>query len=139
VLIIPTPLMRRIIDAVEAAYPNEGCGLLIGCGGPRRARVTRVLPSANLAEDPRAGFEVDPALRFQVMRSLLGSKEYILGHYHSHPDCAQTPSARDLAMAYEPEFFWLITSVFQGQALMTSAYRLDAVRARAVNVSLSLG
>lgn len=137
-LVIPASLLRRIVDAVEAAYPQEGCGLLIGRSTGRRSWVTQVMPSINLADNPATGFEIDPKLRFQVMRNLSESNERIIGHYHSHPDCAQRPSERDLSMAYEPEFFWLITSVFGGQALLTSAYRLDAACAGIVDVSLSL-
>lgn len=136
-LIVPSPLLRRIVDAAEAAYPEEACGLLIGHGS-RRARLTGVAPSANLAADRRTGFEVDPAVRFRLMRDLAGNKERIVGHYHSHPDCAPIPSATDLAMAYEPEFFWIITGVFGGQALVTGVFRLDAARGRIVKVPLAL-
>lgn len=134
---MPAPLLRIIVDAAEAAYPEESCGLLIGPGtGP--ARLVRVEPSANLAADRRTGFEIDPALRFRLMRELVGSNEQILGHYHSHPDCASTPSACDLAMAYEPEFIWIITSVFDGHAMSTRAYRLDAGQQRSTEVQIVL-
>jgi len=41
-------------------------------------------------------------------------------------------------MAYEPEFFWIITGVFGGQALVTSVFRLDVARGRIVKVPLAL-
>lgn len=137
-LIMPPPLLRQIVDAAETAYPAEACGLIIG-HGQRRAQVTQVVPSANLAADPRTGFEVDPALRFRLMRDLTGNNDRILGHYHSHPDCPAIPSAADLAMAFEPEFFWIITAVFGGQALDSAAFRLDGARQHSIKVPIILG
>lgn len=133
-LIIPPPLLRTIIDAGEAAYPEEACGLLIGRGGRRRCRVTRVVPSPNLAADRRKGFEVDPGLRFRMMRELQDTDQRIIGHFHSHPDVPPLPSRHDLAMAFEPDFFWIITAVYGGQALATTVHRLDAGRGCSVNI-----
>lgn len=136
-LIIPPPLLRVIVDAAEAAYPEEACGLVVGRGS-RRAVVTRIEPSINLSANRLRGFEVDPALRFRLMRDLAGHDERIIGHYHSHPDCEPIPSETDLAMAYEREFFWIITGVFGGQALMTTVHRLNAASGSVVKVPFVL-
>jgi len=117
-LVIPSALIAAIERAAEDAYPEESCGLLAGrfdSGG--RLVVTRVRASANLAAgDRRAAFEVDPAVRFALMREIADTGETIVGHYHSHPDHPAEPSARDLAMAFEPELIWLITRVAAGRA-----------------------
>jgi proteasome lid subunit RPN8/RPN11 len=63
VVIAPAGL-RAIVDAAEAAYPEECCGLLVGHIGARgRVEVREVHASRNLAGDPRRAFEVDPGLR----------------------------------------------------------------------------
>lgn len=138
-LVIPAPLLRQVVDAAEAAYPAECCGLLAGIGR-RVVRVTRVVPSANLlAAARRDRFEVDPAVRLRLMRALGDGPERLIGHYHSHPDHPAEPSATDLAMAYEPELLWLITAVAAGQAIHTTAHRPDPAATRFRPVRLRVG
>jgi proteasome lid subunit RPN8/RPN11 len=77
-------------------------------------------------------FEIDPQVRFNLMRELDdcakndGPRYRIIGHYHSHPNHPAQPSATDLEMAYEPDLVWLITSVIDGQATLTTAHCIDA-------------
>ena len=127
-ILIPAPLLKVVVDAAEAAYPEECCGLLVGrAEAAASVVVTRVEPSANQA--PGGGydtFEVDPELRFRVMRELEGGPHRIVGHYHSHPDHPAQPSRRDLDSAWEPDLVWLITSVVAGQAVQTTAHAVDA-------------
>jgi len=111
--------------------------MLVG-RGTRIVTVTRVVASPNLLAGSGDRFEVDPALRFGLMRALEGGDERIVGHYHSHPDHPAEPSARDLAMAFEPDLVWLITAVAGGQAIHTTAHRLDAGRHRFRPVGLRL-
>jgi proteasome lid subunit RPN8/RPN11 len=125
-MLIASALLARIHAAAEAAYPHECCGLLVG---RRRADgtvvVSELAPSANVAAGGgRDRFEVDPALRFALMRRLAGSAETIVGHYHSHPDHGAWPSPQDVAMAFEPELVWLITAVTAGRATGSAAFRI---------------
>ena len=129
---IPGALLKVIIDEAEAAAPEECCGLLVGRswseGQSDNDRVvTRVAPSANVTEgDPLKSFEVDPKLRFDLMREIRDTDKRIIGVYHSHPDQSAQPSARDLAQAWEPDLTWLIVSLINGQAVHTTAHGLDA-------------
>lgn len=75
--------------------------------------------------DRRRGFEIDPALRFRLMRDLDGRAETIVGHYHSHPDHPALPSARDLDNAFEPDLVWLILSVTATAVGTVRAFLLD--------------
>lgn len=138
-LALPAPLLRQIADAAEAAWPEECCGLLVG-RGRRVARVTRIAPSPNLAAGSGDRFEIDPGLRFRLMRELAaaGGDERILGHYHSHPDHPAEPSARDLAMALEPDLLWLIVAVSGGQVIHAAAHRLDPAAGRFRPVALRI-
>lgn len=124
--------MRQIREDGERCYPEESCGLLVGrrlaCG---TVEVSEAHPGANVADVARhRRFEIDPALRFRLMRTLAGGTETIVGHYHSHPDQPAVPSGHDLAMAFEPELVWLITSITAGQAAETAAFRIDDAGAR---------
>lgn len=136
---IPPDGLKAIVDAAEAAYPRESCGLLVGYRtGPASTLITRVVESPNVAEGAGLDrFEVDPQVRFNLMKELDlvdpttpadGPRLQIIGHYHSHPDHPAQPSQTDLNMAYEPDLVWLITSVSDGQATLTTAHCVDAER-----------
>lgn len=127
-LLIPPGLLAQILREAERSYPNECCGLLVGRSNvSEECVVTRVEPSANVAESGiRDRFEVDPALRFRIMRELGDGPLRIIGHYHSHPDHPAEPSAHDLEMAFEPELVWLIVGVAAGRAGPATAHVIDS-------------
>jgi [CysO sulfur-carrier protein]-S-L-cysteine hydrolase len=124
VIIIQPGLLSDIETAAADAYPTESCGLLIGCGNAHdRLMITRIQVSANQAENNKqTSFEIDPQLRFDLMRELSGGSERIVGHFHSHPNGPAEPSARDLEQMYEPELVWFITSVKKGRPEVTAAF-----------------
>lgn len=111
----------------QAAYPGECCGLLVGQAEPNGdVLITRTVASANVADPPAPDrFEVDPKIRFDLMRELEDTAELIVGHYHSHPDHPAKPSQTDIDMAFEPDMVWLITAVISGTAGRTRAWRLN--------------
>lgn len=130
ILQIDAPLLRAMVDAAEAAFPAEACGLVVGRGKGQLLRVTRVVPAANLLAATGDRFELDPRARLDLERELreAGGRDRIVGHYHSHTDGTAEPSATDRAMAFEPELAWIIVGVLDGQAIQTLAHRLDEKR-----------
>ena len=120
--------LKDITDAAENAYPRECCGLLAGYTDETGGRlITRVVLSRNLSSgDTRDSFEVDPKVRFDLMRNLeqVGNGETIVGHYHSHPNSPALPSSRDLAMAHEPNLVWVIVAVHNGVVTETRAHKV---------------
>lgn len=97
---------RDAILAHAASSADEVCGLLLGRG----ARVTSVLPVANVAADPSRWFEVDPRALLAAHRAARAGADPVIGHYHSHPSGAAAPSARDAAAAAGDGAFWLIVA-----------------------------
>lgn len=132
VFVLSRAKLRDIVADAESAYPEECCGLLVGRPGESGVTVTRVVPSPNLAVDDsgrprrRDRFEVDPEIRFRIMRECAGTDQDLVGHYHSHPDHPAHPSEHDLEMAFEPELVWLIVAVDQGRAGDVTAHKFDA-------------
>lgn len=127
-LILPRALLDDISRAAEAAFPHECCGLLAGHpdDGDGRTTVTRVVPSANVTEGrAEDSFEINPQVRFDLMRALEGTDEAIVGHYHSHPGGAAEPSATDLSMAYETNLIWVIVAVAEGKVTDVRAHGVD--------------
>ncbi len=136
---IATPLMAQIIQAAEESYPNECCGLLAGFGDfDDDVTITQVRHSNNVAEEgPYDRFEVDPKVRFDLMRELEDSPQRVIGHYHSHPDHPAKPSARDLEMAFEPDLLWLIIALTNGHVTETSIHRVDTNKPAFIQMPLT--
>jgi proteasome lid subunit RPN8/RPN11 len=112
-----------ITRAVEAAYPNEGCGVLIGHREDSGWRVTDAAAGTNVHPEPRHRFEVDPKLVFDWMRKLRGGPVSLIGHFHSHPDGPAEPSATDRDSAYDRNAIWLIAGVPAGRLGTLRAFR----------------
>jgi proteasome lid subunit RPN8/RPN11 len=114
-----------ITRAVEAAYPNEACGVLIGRREPDGWLVTDAVAGDNVHPEPRHRFEVDPRLVFEWMRKLRGSPTSLIGHFHSHPDGPAEPSATDRDSAYDRNAVWLIAGVLAGRLAALRAFCPD--------------
>jgi proteasome lid subunit RPN8/RPN11 len=106
----------------EAAWPREACALLVGDAG---LRVSEIVPAANVSTDPEREFELDPAVHIATLRRLreAGGTNSIIGHWHSHPNGRDEPSAKDAAMVSDPGLVWLITAVHDGRALPVRAFQ----------------
>ncbi|MEX2311784.1 MAG: M67 family metallopeptidase [Rhodospirillales bacterium] len=113
-------------------YPHEACGLLSGTHHPDgNISINGAHESRNVTgRDRKTGFEIDPKLRFDVMRALEARDDgtEIIGHYHSHPDHPAEPSATDLSMTYEVDFIWLICAVTKDGATELNAFKPFADR-----------
>lgn len=129
--------LRQIVDAAEAAYPGECCGLIVGRLLPNgTVEAIRAHPSANLRKQNKQ-FEIDPRLWVDLARALGRGPLKVVGLYHSHPDGPAQPSAIDLEAAWGEELVWLIVSVSgmsgesagegaaRGQAVQVTAHILD--------------
>jgi proteasome lid subunit RPN8/RPN11 len=120
-------------QALEKAYPDEGCGLLIGRwetdsssddgGRGGNCLVEDIAESVNLANDPQRHFEVDPRLQLKLQKELRAGPTRVVGVFHSHPDGAPLPSDTDRARAYDPDLVWLIAAVQVGRLAQINAFR----------------
>jgi proteasome lid subunit RPN8/RPN11 len=128
-----------IARAVESAYPNEACGLLIGLADETGWHVVRAVPGANVHPEPRRRFEVDPKLVFDWMRRLRGGPEALIGHFHSHPDGPAEPSATDRDSAYDRNAIWVIAAVAAGRMGALRAFQLTRGGESFVEIRLEPG
>lgn len=87
-------------------HPREACGLLLGAGD----RIERAVPAANVAADPAAAFEIDPALLLRCHRAAREGGPALIGWYHSHPNGRTTPSAADADRVAEWDRLWVIAA-----------------------------
>lgn len=124
-IVFPPTLLKRLIDNCEKGYPDEACGLIVGrVDDAGDHLVSRLETSANVAEDTRHTFEIDPRFLIGLQRMLRGSADEVIGLYHSHPEGAAQPSRTDLEKAWEPALVWVIASVSAGQAVQVTAHVL---------------
>ncbi len=110
---------------VEATYPEEACGGLVGLGdGDGDIRVQAGLPITNSQEAERERrFLIGPADVMGLERCARASGLGVLGYYHSHPDGPPLPSAYDQDHAW-PWYIYLIVSVSLGCVAGSRAWRL---------------
>lgn len=98
----------------EAAYPYEGCGVLVGT----HAEVTEVRPGRNIRgpqDRARDRYILDPRdiLRAERDADLAGLE--VVGFWHTHPDHPSRASRYDADHAW-PEYVYVIVSVVEGKA-----------------------
>ena len=110
ILHLPDELAARVLLAVSRAYPNECCGLIEGIAVADGWRALDIHEAANIAENPRRRFLIDPQVQFDLMRRLRDAETSVIGCFHSHPDGPAEPSATDRAEAYESDFLYLIAA-----------------------------
>jgi len=122
---IPPHTLEQIHTHGETTYPEEGAGFLLGTGEDPR-RVAAILPLTNTREEVarRRRYLISPEdTLFAEMeadrRGLL-----VVGVFHSHPDHPEIPSEYDREWAL-PWFSYLITSVQDGRAVASRAWRLS--------------
>jgi proteasome lid subunit RPN8/RPN11 len=128
---LPSILANQLYAHARADFPNECCGLMIGKISADTVDISEIHPSENLtSHSPSKIFEVDPKLRFDLMRATQSRNDGtdIVGHYHSHPNGPAEPSATDLSMAYEPQMIWLICGLDKKNNTSLCAFRPFADR-----------
>jgi proteasome lid subunit RPN8/RPN11 len=125
ILEISLELVQRIHAHGEAAYPEEGAGLLLGRADGDRKQVTELLTLSNAREDAarhnRYLLSPQDYLRGEQQAARLGLD--VVGVFHSHPDHPNRPSEYDREWAM-PWFSYLITSVQSGQAVASRSWQL---------------
>jgi proteasome lid subunit RPN8/RPN11 len=122
VLHLSDALAAQILKAAARAHPSECCGLIEGLDTADGWHVLALHETANIADDPARHFTIDPQAQFDLMRALRGSKQRIIGCFHSHPDGLPAPSAIDRANAFESDFLWLIAGGSPHSGFMLNAY-----------------
>jgi len=114
----------QIAAALERAYPEEGCGVLIGRAVGDAREVVEVLAFENQRADSRANrYLIAPEQVLAAERRARDLGLDVVAFFHSHPDHPARPSAFDLEHAW-PWYDYLIVGVEQGRARQATAWRL---------------
>ncbi len=118
-LLLPVHLKRQLEIVVEASYPYEACGVMIGRspegepskhGEGRRVVVEDAFHARNLnVGRARDRFLLDPEDHLAAEKVARQRGLEVVGFWHSHPDHPARPSATDLEAAWEG-YSYLIVS-----------------------------
>ncbi|HEY8739057.1 MAG TPA: M67 family metallopeptidase [Candidatus Dormibacteraeota bacterium] len=128
----PAALKVEMRSLGEAAYPYEGCGILVGRPGDP-AEVTTVLPGTNLRgpkDRAHDRYLLDPADILKAQRQADDVGLDIVGFWHTHPDHPSRASQYDADHAW-PGYVYVIISVQQGRASGEQGWVLDDATAAA--------
>ena len=131
--------MDRMREHLEAGYPNEACGALIGrvdaadhevaefrgmrniIGGPF-CRVPR--DPLEMIHGPWDRYELDAMEQLRVQKDAESRGLEIIGFAHSHPDHPSKPSLFDANHGY-PFYSYVVASVQKGTLSEARSWRLD--------------
>ncbi len=124
---ISNDLLARINAHLEAAYPDEGAGFLLGEEG----EVKEILALSNEREDEarhnRFLITAEEYMKAEVRADSLTLS--LIGVFHSHPDCPNVPSEYDREWA-QPFFSYIITRVDNGKSVSHRSWRLVEDRSK---------
>jgi proteasome lid subunit RPN8/RPN11 len=131
ILVLSPFHLSEIHNYLESAYPQEGCGLLLGRIESAFTTVHQVITAANVwhstTETDRSlhdRYEIDPSAMLAAMKSARETHLEIVGIYHSHPDHPAIPSECDRSLAWA-QYIYVICSVDRGSVCATTAWQLD--------------
>ena len=108
-MLISKAACRSITEHVEAVYPEEACGVLLGKSSD--SFITEACRTENIAgkDDTGRYFIIDPLEIYRIEKETAG-KESIIGFFHSHPDRPAVVSEKDEEFMI-PGMLYLIVSV----------------------------
>lgn len=137
---IAADTLRQLEAHLEAAYPNEGAGLLLGGVAEGGKTVAAVLVLENRWE----GAEQYHRFLLTPQDMLAGEREAarrgldVIGIFHSHPDHPAEPSGFDQDWAL-PWYSYLITTVAAGRATRHRSWQLRDDRSGYVEEPIVVG
>lgn len=136
---LPVELLEEIYRHVEATYPEEGCGFLVGkWEEEENVMVHQVLPVSNTRVDSRHNrYLISPEVFLQVNREVEKQSLEIVGFYHSHPDAPAKPSDFDREYAWFG-YVYMIVPAHRGKSGMPQVWKLTEDRSSFLPESLIL-
>jgi proteasome lid subunit RPN8/RPN11 len=107
---------------LEAAYPNEGCGILLGTDTDAMREGQVAIPCRNAYEGGQKDrFELDPAEQIAAERRARELGLSVVAIFHSHPDCDAYFSSTDLKYSC-PWYSNVVVSVQGGRVHHAKAF-----------------
>ncbi|MCY1047519.1 Mov34/MPN/PAD-1 family protein [Corallococcus sp. bb12-1] len=126
--VFPPEVLARMIHHLEAAWPHEGCGVILqGEGGEGEEGPWRVVPLPNVSPTPRVAYAFASDAWLRVCLEADARRETLVSVFHSHIDTAATFSAEDRRQAAPggvlllPGVSYEVISIQEGRATSASS------------------
>jgi proteasome lid subunit RPN8/RPN11 len=117
--------MDQVRQHLEAGYPNEACGALLGRAVDSDHTVAEFRGMRNTITDrPWDRYALDPLEQLRVQKDAESRDLEIVGFAHSHPDHPAIPSRFDAEHGWS-FYSYVVASVQQGTLLQARSWRLD--------------
>lgn len=118
-------LQQQIFRQMEASFPNEGGGFLLGYAQDDDVTVQDVIEVENVfdTEEQYHRYAMTPQNWMQIEDQADERGMTLVGYYHSHPNAPAIPSEYDREHAL-PHFAYVITSVRDGEAVDMRGWKL---------------
>ncbi len=131
---------RLLQQQSEAAYPFEGCGLLLGPYTPDKNVEQVVVLQNKLREEGRGRFDFafSPSEFAQAQLAAERSNLDIVGIYHTHPDHPARPSATDSNQPMLAGWINIIAAVTGGQFKEAKAWWREDDQTPFIETALSV-
>ncbi len=150
-LILSAADRETIERHLEAGYPDEACGVMIGrelsarlsetgqgSGDSARTQVTRLVLADNAREDSRHNrYVIPPEAVLAAEKAARAEGLGVIGYFHSHPDHPARPSEFDREHAW-PGLSYLIVSIRGGKSEDVRSWRLSDDRESFLEETLEL-
>jgi len=122
------------------AYPQEGCGFLLGTvTDDGDNRVTALHRAVNRRSENRERRYELTADDYRAADAAAQEQDLdIVGVYHSHPDHPARPSETDLAEATFPGYTYVIVAVYDGTPEALTAWALAPDRSKFEHEEISI-
>jgi len=121
---IDASTLKKIQLHLEAMYPHEACGFLLGMQSPGKREINLHIEAENIStENQRRRFVIHPLEYLRAEKVAASNGLDLLGIYHSHPDHPAIPSIHDVEYA-QPFFSYFIHAILGGKMTDTRSYRL---------------
>ena len=122
---LSSTLQQQIFEQMQAGYPNEVGGFLLGILAKDSVTVREIIQIENVFEQEEQfhRYAMTPLdwARLEDQADERGLT--LVGYYHSHPDSPAIASIYDRDHAL-PNFTYIITSVVNGKAVDQKVWRL---------------
>lgn len=124
-------------EAVQSAYPEEACGVLLGCR--KTGTVKKVMSLENRSGKDISGwyYRIDPLDLYRLERGIESEEFEMLGFYHSHVNAEAVLSDVDEENMI-PGMIYTILPVFNGKPGRISAYWKSEIGGKAAGICIKL-
>lgn len=128
-VVLSRALQQQIFRQMEATFPNEGGGFLLGTADSENTRIEDVIQVENVfeSEEQYHRYAMTPQTWARMEDEADERGLTLVGYYHSHPDSPAIPSEYDRVHAL-PNFIYIISSVMNGKAVEMLVWELSQDR-----------